>query len=141
MNLHIKEFTIHRVDHQLGFVIEGCPAGQGRLDVPWLLQELHASGRTCQRHPGTVACTGIDVGGDDRERGTMGSGECRVSAYTDRRLKPDIRKEDGTMTKIALLGRRERWAPGSAGRWPASLSMKCCAWKATRRANRNCSPR
>ena len=46
VNLHIKEFTIHRVDHQLGFVIEGCPAGQGRLDVPWLLQELHKAGRT-----------------------------------------------------------------------------------------------
>ena len=46
MNLHAKEFTIRRVDHQLGFAIEGCPAGQGRLDVPWLLQELHRAGRT-----------------------------------------------------------------------------------------------
>jgi sugar phosphate isomerase/epimerase len=46
VNLHVKEFSIRRVDHQLGFVIEGCPAGQGRLDVPWLLQELHRAGRT-----------------------------------------------------------------------------------------------
>jgi sugar phosphate isomerase/epimerase len=46
VNLHIKDFTIRRVDHQLGFVIEGCPAGQGRLDIPWLLRELRAAGRT-----------------------------------------------------------------------------------------------
>jgi sugar phosphate isomerase/epimerase len=46
VNLHVKEFAIQRVDHQLGFVIHGCPAGQGRLDVPWLLRELRAAGRT-----------------------------------------------------------------------------------------------
>ena len=46
VNLHVKEFVIQRVDHQLGFVIQGCPAGQGRLDVPWLLRELRAAGRT-----------------------------------------------------------------------------------------------
>jgi sugar phosphate isomerase/epimerase len=46
VNLHVKEFVIQRVDHQLGFVLQGCPAGQGRLDVPWLLRELHAAGRT-----------------------------------------------------------------------------------------------
>jgi sugar phosphate isomerase/epimerase len=40
VNLHIKDFSIERVDHNMGFVLEGAPAGQGRLDVPWLLQRL-----------------------------------------------------------------------------------------------------
>lgn len=38
--LHIKDFTIRRVNSNMGFVIEGCAAGQGRLNVPWLLREL-----------------------------------------------------------------------------------------------------
>ena len=46
VNLHVKDFVIPRVDHQLGFVIQGCPAGQGRLDVPWLLRELRAARQT-----------------------------------------------------------------------------------------------
>jgi hypothetical protein len=29
----------------MGFVVEGRPAGQGRLDVPWLLERLRAAGR------------------------------------------------------------------------------------------------
>ncbi len=45
MNLHIKDFDIRRVDHQMGFVIEGTPAGAGRLDVPWLLKQLADAGR------------------------------------------------------------------------------------------------
>lgn len=43
-NLHIKEFTIRRVDHNMGFVISGAPAGQGMLDVPALLARLDAFG-------------------------------------------------------------------------------------------------
>lgn len=38
--LHVKDFTIRRVSHRMGFVLEGCPAGQGQLDVPWLLDKL-----------------------------------------------------------------------------------------------------
>ncbi|MHB8521066.1 MAG: sugar phosphate isomerase/epimerase family protein [Limisphaerales bacterium] len=38
--LHVKDFVVRRVSHQMGFVIEGCAAGQGRLDVPWLLKTL-----------------------------------------------------------------------------------------------------
>jgi len=41
-NLHVKEFIIRRIDHTMGFAVEGAPAGQGRLDVPWLLDRLHA---------------------------------------------------------------------------------------------------
>jgi sugar phosphate isomerase/epimerase len=39
-NLHVKDFTIRRLGHQMGFVIEGCPAGKGKLDVPWLMGQL-----------------------------------------------------------------------------------------------------
>ena len=45
LNLHVKDFTIARVSSQMGFVIHGCPAGQGRLNVPWLLEQLRAAGR------------------------------------------------------------------------------------------------
>jgi 3-oxoisoapionate decarboxylase len=41
--LHVKDFTIRRVSHQMGFVIEGCAAGQGRLNVPWLLAAVRSS--------------------------------------------------------------------------------------------------
>ena len=45
VNLHVKDFDIQRADHMMGFVIEGKPAGQGRLDLPWLLEELQPYGR------------------------------------------------------------------------------------------------
>ena len=45
VNLHVKDFAIFRAGHQMGFTIEGRPAGQGRLDVPWLLELLHQQGR------------------------------------------------------------------------------------------------
>jgi len=40
MNVHIKDFTIRRPDHSMGFEIQGAPAGSGSLDIPWLLSEL-----------------------------------------------------------------------------------------------------
>lgn len=43
MCLHLKEFIIRRVWHMMGFICEGRPAGQGQLDVPWLLETLKAS--------------------------------------------------------------------------------------------------
>jgi sugar phosphate isomerase/epimerase len=45
VNVHLKDFDIHRMSHQMGFVIEGRPAGQGQLDVPQLLGRLRAAGR------------------------------------------------------------------------------------------------
>lgn len=45
INLHIKDYTVRRLSHQMGFVIEGAPAGQGMLDLPWLLEHLAAYGR------------------------------------------------------------------------------------------------
>jgi 3-oxoisoapionate decarboxylase len=45
VNLHIKDFTIRRADHNLGFILTGAPAGSGMLDVPWLLDALARHGR------------------------------------------------------------------------------------------------
>ena len=42
INLHIKDFTIRRVSHKMGLIIEGAPAGKGMLNIPDLL--LRASG-------------------------------------------------------------------------------------------------
>lgn len=47
--LHVKDFTIRRMTHRMGFVLEGCPAGRGQLDVPWLLGRL-----SCSPHPFNV---------------------------------------------------------------------------------------
>lgn len=47
VNLHFKDFTIFRASHMMGFTIEGRPAGQGKLDAPWLLAELKRSARDC----------------------------------------------------------------------------------------------
>jgi 3-oxoisoapionate decarboxylase len=45
LSLHVKDFIIRRVPSQMGFVIEGCPAGDGRLDIPWVISEMRAAGR------------------------------------------------------------------------------------------------
>jgi Sugar phosphate isomerases/epimerases len=44
VNLHLKEFTIRRVWHKMGFVVEGMPLGEGSLPVENLLSSL---GSTC----------------------------------------------------------------------------------------------
>jgi sugar phosphate isomerase/epimerase len=45
LSLHAKDFTIGRVDSMLGFVVQGSPAGEGRLDLPWVLESLRSAGR------------------------------------------------------------------------------------------------
>jgi 3-oxoisoapionate decarboxylase len=45
LNLHVKDFTIERVSSKMGFIVTGRPAGEGRLDLPWLLERLRAAGR------------------------------------------------------------------------------------------------
>jgi 3-oxoisoapionate decarboxylase len=45
VHLHLKDFAVRRVGHKMGFVVEGSPAGEGRLDVPWLLRRMRALGR------------------------------------------------------------------------------------------------
>lgn len=39
-NLHVKDYTIRRVDHRLGFVVEGRPAGDGDLPFDDLLTRV-----------------------------------------------------------------------------------------------------
>ena len=41
VNLHIKDFTIERLSHKMGFSVAGCPAGQGMLNIPWLIKEIN----------------------------------------------------------------------------------------------------
>jgi sugar phosphate isomerase/epimerase len=43
VNLHIKDFDVFRAHHMMGFLIEGRQVGQGRLDIPWLLNRLRAA--------------------------------------------------------------------------------------------------
>lgn len=45
LNLHLKDFMIERVPSQMGFNISGSPAGQGRLPVPWLLEQVRLAHR------------------------------------------------------------------------------------------------
>ncbi|MBN1672587.1 MAG: sugar phosphate isomerase/epimerase [Kiritimatiellae bacterium] len=45
VNLHVKDFTVRRVPHLMGFDIRGAPAGEGRLDIPRLLERLSSFGR------------------------------------------------------------------------------------------------
>ena len=47
VNLHIKDYTIVRAPHKMGFVVTGAPAGQGMLNIPGLLARLAHHGR-CQ---------------------------------------------------------------------------------------------
>lgn len=44
VNLHVKEFVIRRLDHNMGFMVTGTPAGQGMLNIRWLLDTLHGYG-------------------------------------------------------------------------------------------------
>jgi sugar phosphate isomerase/epimerase len=42
---HVKDFIVRREWHKMGFRVEGRPAGQGQLDIPWILARL---GPRCQ---------------------------------------------------------------------------------------------
>jgi 3-oxoisoapionate decarboxylase len=43
--LHVKDYTIRRLPHRFGFIIEGAVAGRGNLDLPRWLTRLRAMGR------------------------------------------------------------------------------------------------
>lgn len=45
--LHLKDFTVRREWHRMGFRVTGAPAGQGGIDVPHLLQTLAEAGARC----------------------------------------------------------------------------------------------
>jgi sugar phosphate isomerase/epimerase len=40
INLHVKDYVIKRHHHMLGFEVVGTPAGQGQLNIPWLIEAL-----------------------------------------------------------------------------------------------------
>jgi sugar phosphate isomerase/epimerase len=44
-NFHIKDFTIQRKYHQMGFDISGTPAGTGFLDIPQMVKKLQEYGK------------------------------------------------------------------------------------------------
>jgi sugar phosphate isomerase/epimerase len=46
VNFHIKDFSIRRKSHQMGFEVVGQPAGSGMLDIPEIMQVLDNS-RKC----------------------------------------------------------------------------------------------
>lgn len=47
VNLHIKDFGITRLPHLMGFQIDGRVAGEGMLNIPWLVEQIEPYGR-CQ---------------------------------------------------------------------------------------------
>ncbi|MCY7349311.1 MAG: sugar phosphate isomerase/epimerase [Cytophagaceae bacterium] len=47
VNFHVKDFAIERLSHKMGFLVTGRPAGQGMLDLPWMLEQLSYYNR-CQ---------------------------------------------------------------------------------------------
>ena len=47
VNLHIKDFTIRRVSHKMGIIIEGTPAGKGMLNIRELVNKLYLT-NSCQ---------------------------------------------------------------------------------------------
>jgi sugar phosphate isomerase/epimerase len=49
LSVHVKDFVVRRAEHQMGLVIEGRPAGQGQLNIPWLLAALRVEER--RLHP------------------------------------------------------------------------------------------
>jgi sugar phosphate isomerase/epimerase len=45
VNLHLKDVRARRDDTGLGVVIQGTPAGQGQVDIPWVLARVRQAGR------------------------------------------------------------------------------------------------
>ena len=43
-SLHVKDFEITRAESRMGFIVAGRPAGEGRLNIDWLLAELRRAG-------------------------------------------------------------------------------------------------
>lgn len=43
-NFHFKDVTVRRSETVMGFSVEGRPAGQGDLSLPWILEQLRGAG-------------------------------------------------------------------------------------------------
>lgn len=44
VNLHLKDISIRRATHKMGFVVEGALAGQGSINIPWLIDMIRKKG-------------------------------------------------------------------------------------------------
>lgn len=40
VNLHVKDIRIRRLWHNMGFEVTGTPAGEGDLDIPWIVSQV-----------------------------------------------------------------------------------------------------
>jgi 3-oxoisoapionate decarboxylase len=85
LDLHCKDYTIHRLPHMMGFTLEGCPSGQGQLDIPWLLDELGK----CKCNPNAVL--ELWVSPESNMKDTISKEELWVAQSIDylRKLIPD----------------------------------------------------
>lgn len=45
INFHLKDFSISRLSHSMGFAIEGTPAGEGMLPIAACIERLEHAGR------------------------------------------------------------------------------------------------
>jgi sugar phosphate isomerase/epimerase len=45
INFHVKDFSIRRVSHKMGIIIEGTPAGKGKLNITEVVEKLNATGK------------------------------------------------------------------------------------------------
>lgn len=45
LNLHVKDFQIRRVESGLGYHVSGCAAGDGLLDIDWVIGQMTDNGR------------------------------------------------------------------------------------------------
>ena len=45
VNLHVKDIVIKRLDHKMGFIVEGVAAGDGAINIPKLVEQLEPTGR------------------------------------------------------------------------------------------------
>ncbi len=45
INLHVKDFRIKRLNHNMGFELTGTPAGEGQLDLDYILSQLISHGK------------------------------------------------------------------------------------------------
>jgi 3-oxoisoapionate decarboxylase len=45
INVHVKDFIIERIQTQMGYVVRGSPAGEGRMNLPLLIEKIDRHGR------------------------------------------------------------------------------------------------
>ena len=45
INFHVKDFSIRRVSHKMGIIIEGTPAGSGKLNISEVMEKLNQTSR------------------------------------------------------------------------------------------------